>query len=161
MAEPPAGRIWFFAGIDPGKLGGVAVIDQDGQYHFGFHCPDGPGPMAKAFLDIKEKYPILLTGIEAVHAFPKQGVTSSFNFGAASGYWQGILSALNIPYILVTPIRWQRQVLDSSGKDHLTFARRRWPNAPLDRKKDEAIGAALCLAEYARLTHHAERFATK
>ena len=46
--------------------------------------------------------------IEAVHSFPGQGVASTFKFGNNYGQWQGILSALNIPYIQVSPQKWMK-----------------------------------------------------
>ena len=137
----------FFLGIDPGQSGGWAVIDEKGsllicglftenQFHeSGYH-------------DI-----IALACLEKVHSMPGQGVVSMFKFGTNFGWWQGVMDALAIPYELITPQRWMKAVLDSgdrSPEHRMAFARRRWPTAPLTRKKDSGVADALCLAEYAR-----------
>ena len=46
--------------------------------------------------------------IEKVHSMPKQGVVSTFKFGNNFGQWQGILSAMGIPYEEVTPQKWMK-----------------------------------------------------
>ena len=51
----------------------------------------------------------LFAVVEAVHSMPKQGVTSSFNFGHSFGVVEGVLGALSIPYGLVTPQRWKKE----------------------------------------------------
>tara|TARA_R100001463_G_scaffold6332_1_gene20838 strand:+ start:3373 stop:3711 length:339 start_codon:yes stop_codon:yes gene_type:complete len=62
--------------------------------------------MASLISDISTKNTIAI--IEAVHSFPGQGVASTFKFGNNYGQWQGILSALKIPYILVSPQKWMK-----------------------------------------------------
>lgn len=140
-----------FAGIDPGKTGAVAVIDNDANlwsiYDAGntsfWHSDDTPA----------------LVALEKVHSMPKQGVASSFKFGEQFGWWRGWLEANGISYILVTPRRWQKAVLDGipakgKAKDAVwEFARRRWPDAELIGPRGRRLygrSDALCLAEYAR-----------
>lgn len=49
---------------------------------------------------------------------PRQGITSTFTFGTGYGMILGILAALQIPYTLVTPQRWQKNLFkDLPGKD--------------------------------------------
>jgi crossover junction endodeoxyribonuclease RuvC len=100
-----------------------------------------------------------LTALEHVHAMPKQGVSSTFKFGESFGWWRGWLEAQNLPYILVTPRRWQKAVLDGipakgESKDHAwEFVRRRWPDADITGPKGRRLygrSDAICLAEYAR-----------
>ena len=96
---------------------------------------------------------IALACLEKVHSMPGQGVVSMFKFGTNFGWGQGVMDALSIPYELITPQRWMKAVLDSgdrSPEHRMAFARRRWPDAPLSRKKDSGVADALCLAEYAR-----------
>lgn len=47
--------------------------------------------------------------IEKVGAMPGQGVTSMFTFGHAAGVVEGVVSALDIPYTLVTPQEWKKR----------------------------------------------------
>jgi crossover junction endodeoxyribonuclease RuvC len=46
--------------------------------------------------------------IERVGAMPKQGVASTFRFGAAFGGILGVLAALEIPVRLITPSEWKK-----------------------------------------------------
>lgn len=48
--------------------------------------------------------------VERVTAMPGQGVSGMFSFGAGYGMLQGILAALEVPYALVTPQTWRKQV---------------------------------------------------
>lgn len=145
-----------YLGIDPGKTGAWALLDERGYYKYSGLCPDNVVAMAQVLkgydLDQQMEGPIHLVGLEAVHAMPGQGVTSMFTFGTNFGQWQGILAALGLPFELITPQRWQKAVLDSS-RDAMAYARRRWPEAPLARKKDDGVADALCLAEYVRCKH--------
>ena len=140
-------------GIDPGRSGAWALISISGEYMASGLCPDSPQGMVMDLLPYSKT--IQMCSLELVHAFPGQGVTSMFSFGTNFGMWQGILASFGIPYHFVTPQKWMAEVLDSHKKGekvHLQFARRRWVDAPWHRKKDEGVAAALCIAEYARLT---------
>ena len=46
--------------------------------------------------------------VEAVHAMPKQGVSSSFNFGHSLGVIHGVIGALALPQCNVTPQEWKK-----------------------------------------------------
>ena len=60
--------------------------------------------MADLIFEITSRDTIAI--IEAVHSFPGQGVASTFKFGNNFGQWQGILSAMAVPYIQVSPQKW-------------------------------------------------------
>ncbi len=145
-------------GIDPGKSGAWAAVNEDGTYYASGLCPDSVQGMATELMVQVIGQGFCTATLELVHAHPKQGVTSMFTFGTNFGMWQGILAANGLSYDLVTPNKWMKEVLDSPKKGNdkkalaLSFGRRRWPDAPLARKKDEAIAAALCIAEYGRMT---------
>jgi len=67
--------------------------------------------------------------IEDVNAMPKQGVTSSFNFGMSKGVILGVVQALSVPYELVKPVVWKRkQGFTGHDKDYVrTAAIQKWP----------------------------------
>ena len=44
--------------------------------------------------------------IEFVHSFPGQGVVSTFTFGQNYGQWQGIVAALGVESVSVSPQAW-------------------------------------------------------
>ena len=93
-------------GIDPGKGGGVCALDGDKAE--AWNCPDTYYEMARLVERIKRKNKTTVACIEKVHAMPRDGVASSFKFGANYGAWVGILSALNIGFTEVTPHKWQK-----------------------------------------------------
>ncbi len=54
--------------------------------------------------------------IELAHAMPQQGGVSMFSFGEGYGLWKGLLSGLSIPYDVVSPAKWKRDMLEGRGK---------------------------------------------
>lgn len=54
--------------------------------------------------------------VEQVHALPKQGVASTFNFGLGYGLVRGILVTLQIPTTFLTPPTWRR-IAQVQGSD--------------------------------------------
>jgi crossover junction endodeoxyribonuclease RuvC len=78
-----------------------------------------------------------------------------FTFGRSFGEWLGILAALGIPHVLVTPRQWQRGLVrPSDGPDpkcrSLAVARRLFPDIDLHRKKDHHCADALLIAYWAK-----------
>ena len=96
-----------FVGIDPGKSGAIAVVS--GDVVLVYPTPDFAA-VAHAFEEIwgyeEEVYPVV--AIEKVHAFPGQGVSSSFTFGKT--YGSVCQAAVDSGYDIldVTPRVWQR-----------------------------------------------------
>lgn len=144
-------RAWI--GIDPGKSGAIALIHRDGQI-----VEDWPGDAAGAvelLLTWRVEFNIELAALESVHAMPGQGVKSTFSFGQNLGQWQGILAALSIPHVMPRPQEWQKGLVSpTDGADakarSMAVARRLFPDAELDRKKDHGRADSLLLAWWAR-----------
>lgn len=89
--------------------------------------------------------------IEAVHAMPKQGVSSSFNFGRSYGEVRGVVSACEIPMHFVTPQKWKRHFSLSADKDESRVrAIRMFPNTAdsFKLKKHDGRAEAALLALY-------------
>ncbi len=165
----------IFIGIDPGLGGAVARIGhlrhdtisrvrtwdaptaKDGK-----HTVLLPVEMKKilvqASFQLDEQCMVF---IEKVHAMPKQGVSSSFNFGTGFGLWIGICAGLGLRYELVTPQRWQKEMLAGmqGGKDASCIrAQELFPEADLKRgprskKLHDGRSDALLIAEYGRRTY--------
>ncbi len=140
-------------GVDPGLSGAVA-----------FYFPGAPGhvsaedsPIVGGDLDvatiagqIKQMKPDVAI-IERVGAMPKQGVASTFKFGASYGALIGVVAALGVPYQLVTPTKWKRHFSLCADKEAArALALRTWPaRAELFyRKKDHGRAEAALLARY-------------
>ena len=116
-------------GIDPGLDGAIALLDEHGFPTDIWDMPTADvkvGGRKKRELDITQLTWILreiASGgnrsaiIEHVHAMPKQGVVSSFNFGKTYGATLGILAALGIQVTHVAPPKWKKAMNVRGGKD--------------------------------------------
>lgn len=141
----------IYIGIDPGKNGGIAVIK----------------PNKTRVHVYSEEYLLLVLGyyqdykecvcyLEHVHAMPKQGVSSTFNFGMNFGFIQGVLKAYGIPYELVTPQKWKKEFSCTSDKNtSIEVCKRLFPNVNLKatdrcKKYHDGMAEALLIAEYGR-----------
>lgn len=148
----PAGTM----GIDPGQNGGLAVVGLDGKALVAMRYPGDTGLAASTVRAWNGCYVIRLCVLEKVASMPRQGVASTFKFGWNAGAWEGILAALQIPYVLVTPQKWMNAVFDSRGKGvdkkarSLELARRLHPDVDLRHKADDGKAEALLMARYAR-----------
>lgn len=142
-------------GIDPGKTGAIAVMDDDGilcleQFNVDKYVDVlsyvGQSTSAK---DIK-------VCLEKVGAMPGQGVVSMFNFGHNLGVIEGILSALKIPYQLVPPQTWKKEFsLTGDKAKSIEVCKKLFPWVDLraterSRKPSDGLAEALLMAEYAR-----------
>ena len=87
---------------------------------------------------------------------PKQGVTSTFNFGENFGWIQGVLDSFGVSYELVRPQKWKREFSVTADKNSsIAVCKRLFPNVSLKRterctKDDDGLAEALLMAEYAR-----------
>ena len=149
-------------GIDPGKQGALAAMREDGTLTF------IPMPVAGKDIDAghvaawiislwtdKECKPLSVC-IEKVHAMPGNGATSMFTFGYNVGLMHGVVAALNIPLLLVSPQAWKKEVLVDTLKDKnaaIDFVRRYYPKAditltPRSKKAHSGIADAICIARF-------------
>lgn len=165
----------YYVGIDPGKTGAWAVLDEklgikdlamnDDLYYF-----------AEVLQELSSSGATVFACVEKAHAMPQQGSVSTFSFGEQFGLVQGILIASNISYELVSSNRWQKTVLDflpakgakadnegvkdavkrraanrKSLKDAtVAYCIRRWSETieVFKKKKNQGASDALCLALY-------------
>jgi len=97
-------------GIDPGLRGAVAILEADGSpwriedmslRSLGKTRQEVDGAALARFL--VEAGEIRLAVVEAVHAMPGQGVSSCFSFGRNVGVVVGVLEALGVPLLEVSP----------------------------------------------------------
>lgn len=146
-------------GIDPGLSGAIAILDWHGHV---LACEDLPvvrdkslawidgGLMLSTIMNYREGNDTVAM-IERVSAMPKQGVSSSFQFGVGFGSILGVLQALAIPIEFVTPRTWKKSYgLDSDKKAALHKARLLYPDVDLHLAKHDGRAEALLIARYAR-----------
>lgn len=88
----------YFLGIDPGKSGGSVLLNNEAVLILAHH---NPIPTVENNLKI-------ISFLEKVHAFPGQGLSSTFTFGVEFGRVQGWLAGQGLEFELVTPQTWQK-----------------------------------------------------
>jgi crossover junction endodeoxyribonuclease RuvC len=167
-----------FIGIDPGKKGGIAIVDE-----YGDRLLSRPLPVTKdGEIDTVVLYDVLkfatdaavygVVILEKAQAMPKQGVTSVFTYGVGYGKILAVLELLKLPFEEVRPAVWKKSfgltqkktILEKTGKvDSGKYKRAKLssvalaaelfssfaPETSRGRKKDEEA-EALLLAEYGR-----------
>lgn len=152
-----------FIGIDPGLTGAMGVLDESGAFVGVYDMPieargngrvkhqvSGRG-LADIVQALRARGEGLRALVEQVSAMPGQGVASVFSLGHSLGVICGVLEAQLVPYELVTPASWKKQMAVTANKDlALATARRLWPAAPLNLKKHDGRAEALLMAEFAR-----------
>ena len=139
----------IYIGIDPGKEGGLAILN---------------GEEVQTFWYDRDTYRCVLSDLrgekavcclEQVGAMPGQGVTSMFHFGEGFGWLQGTLEAYGIPYELVRPQKWKKEFSVTSDKNTaIQVCKRLFPSVNLIpsgcRKEHDGMAEALLMAEFAR-----------
>lgn len=116
----------FIIGIDPGKSGGIAMLDQDGKVVSVEKMPETPQDLLSRLLKLTESGFDMINGkradfvvyIEKVGGIPGQGASSAFSFGKGCGHLEMALLALKLPTNDVTPQKWQK--LYSVGHSSIT-----------------------------------------
>ncbi len=142
----------YFLGIDPGKSGAFAVLDET-KLLFVLKF-DKEAFLSTADMLRHTQYNSKCC-IEKVHAMPKQGTVSMFTFGENFGWLKGVLDANEISYQEIPPQTWKKEFNFHSDKTNsIEVARQLFPKAKLipegARKPDNNLAEALLMAEYAR-----------
>ena len=144
----------IYIGIDPGKNGGIAVIN-DSDNSVDTYTFSEERIVAELLIRyiLKQDCKCVL---EKVNAMPGQGVVSMFNFGQNYGFIQGVLKAYNIPFELVPPQKWKKEFSVTSDKNtSIEVCKRLFPHVNLKatercKKDHDGMAEALLIAEYAR-----------
>lgn len=158
----------MYCAIDPGLQGAVVCIDENNEIRTKIKIPVIKNSGGKTEINIKELVRILeaigkidVLVLEKVHSMPGQGISSSFSFGKGCGIIEGILTTLKIPYLLITPQAWQKEIFEGinrggeSKQASILVAERLFPTADFkatERSKivDSNITDATCMAVYAK-----------
>ena len=96
-----------YVGIDPGKSGGISIIDEHPNNLFAYKMPDTEQDIASIFKDISYEGESFAY-IEKVSSMPGQGVRSMFSFGQNYGFLRACLHSYQIPFDEVLPAKWQK-----------------------------------------------------
>jgi hypothetical protein len=154
-----------FIGIDPGRGGGIACLDKNGNVEA------IAMPLAGKRIDIallsdwiydRAKKGDAIVCLEKVSAMrkpgnPAQGAVSMFSFGFSTGSLYGMLVAMRIPVYEPAPQTWKKLILADTPKDKqaaMDYCARVYPNTSLlatarSKKSHSGIADAICIARYA------------
>ena len=156
----------FIMGIDGGNKGGIVLMGSDEAIIKKWIMPIIKGD--KNTYDIKEIVNIfeiiqhmsnndVKCILEKAHARFVSGKTQCFTTGYCYGVMQGILTALNIPYEIVDPKVWQKEILKNTGGDtkqaSILFITKKYPNenwkeSDRCKKYHDGLTDAACIALY-------------
>ena len=165
----------IYVGIDPGKTGAVAQIDELGRgtvvdiptitFATGGKTKSGnpkkktdyDGPaVAEVFRPYAEMRKAgtheIVVALEWTMARAKDTGITGFAMGHGRGIIEGVLWALGLPYVLVTPTEWRPKMVGRGADKEKArwLAQQLFPDAELRRKKDHNRAEALLIAEYYR-----------
>ena len=154
-----------YIGIDPGQKGFITWYDGEGYEFFALKDMNG-AQIADTLKIIKESSGKVVCAMESVHSIFGSSAKSTFSFGEIFGFLKGVLNTLRIPYHLVTPKVWQKEiwihddiVYDgkkvNTKKTSFNAATRLFPGIDLRRTSrcsslDDNKCDSLLIAEYAR-----------
>ena len=105
-----------YIGIDPGSKGFITIRYEDGTFKFipiegcNFHMLALELMMVK---ETKDTFAIM----EEVHAIFGSSAKATFAFGEINGMLKGLLIATGIPYQLIQPKQWQKEIWSVSAID--------------------------------------------
>ena len=146
-------------GLDPGMSGGISIIEtKKDKLPQIIYCLKMPvvNMFGKKIVDIKLLYESIsafkidISIIEKVHAMPRQGVTSSFQFGRSFGSLETLAYLLSQRVDYVAPAVWKKYLgVGSSKKDSLDMARLKFgKNEVWEKKTNDGIAEASLLVLY-------------
>lgn len=154
----------IFVGVDLGKRG--AIVGLDGQQNV---VLKRPMPLIKNSYDYKSISDIFreiisqeaFVCIEKPHIMPKSGRISIASSHQCSGFIQGLLFGLGIPYEEIRAVDWQKKVLHGMNyKDtkeaSILWCQKKFPSIDLahsqrSTKPSDGIADALCIAYFSFL----------
>ena len=142
-----------YYGIDPGKTGAIARIDNNHIFFFDAENIN----VIKDFSEEFSSFIEVFCAIEKAQVMPKQrsqGAVGMFRYGVSYGKYLGMLQVLRIPYAEIHPMTWKKEfsLIHQPKEKSIAVAIQLFPQAAdhLKRKKDHGRAEALLLAEYAR-----------
>lgn len=102
-----------YLGIDPGNRG-FLVAQCNGEFSFYSIEDNDLYQLSEIMANLRNTYSNLTCVIEDVHSVYGSSAKSTFNFGFNKGYLIGLLAANKIPYVLVQPKEWQKEIWTNS-----------------------------------------------
>ena len=101
----------YIIGIDPGKAGGISMLDEGGSIVSCVRMPETPLDLFNHLSSLVEHASpsaMVYVYIEKVGGIPGQGASSAFSFGLGCGHLEMALLALKLKTNYGTPQKWQK-----------------------------------------------------
>lgn len=98
-----------YVGIDPGNRGFISV-QCNGEFSFYSIEDNDLYQLSEIMANIRSSNTNLVCVIEDVHSIYGSAAKATFNFGFNKGYLIGLLAANKIPYVLIQPKEWQKEI---------------------------------------------------
>ncbi len=159
----------LIVGIDPGKTGALAVINDEGELvsRQPFPLVEGtlePGPVFQMFQEVADCWQFqnsIYAFIEKATAMKGQGVSSTFKFGMNYGFVRMAVAAMGWKHELVHSSRWTKVMhtgvdskLESKKKSGIAIQRlfpgESFLTTERSKKPHEGVVDAVLIAEYGR-----------
>lgn len=162
----------LYMGIDPGKDGGFGILDERGEVIDAFRMPDTSRDIWTAVVEAKSlgvefAYLEKLAPVPTIGGKKKKkkksakkpgisrGSQASFKIGKSAGMLEAFLVAADIPYELVSPVKWKRVMGVTAPKGATDTQKKNIDKAKAQQlfptvKMTHAKADALLITEYGR-----------
>lgn len=141
-------------GVDPGSVSGAYALLTPTEIIVDDLPVVDKNVSAAEFARIVKALKPAVCVLERVNSFPGQGVSSVWAFARSYGTIMGVIGALEIPLVLVSPVKWKgRWNLGRDKEKSRELAMRLFPSTTGDlaRKKDAGRAEAALIALYHKL----------
>lgn len=98
-----------YIAIDPGNKGYI-VTQKNGEFNFYSIADNDLYQLSEIIENIRSSNTNLVCVMEMVHAIFGSRAKATFSFGEIYGKLQGLLIANKIPYVLIPPKAWQKEM---------------------------------------------------
>lgn len=99
-----------YIGIDPGSIGFITALFPNGEREFYSIDENDDLDLGRILKSIKDRSWEVSACMEQIHAIYGSSANSTFSFGEIFGLLKGLLIANEIPYVLVPPKDWQKEI---------------------------------------------------
>jgi crossover junction endodeoxyribonuclease RuvC len=143
------------AGIDVGFSGAIAVMNDKGKIIDVFDMPVVGTEKKELFeweiVDALRDWSVGHVFIEKAQSMPGQGIASTGRYMCGYGILRGICAGLQIPYTLVRPATWKKEMMQDMGKEKeqsIVRCNQLFPYVKLPRKKDHGKADAILIVAW-------------
>ena len=144
-----------YIGIDPGKGGGIAVVDEKGEM-MAYKCPGSSEEMALLFQILMGNTPAseIRLLMERVWARPTNAVRAAFSYGVNYGQWLGIAASHEVQMNTAIPVDWIKWV--GCPKALKKDVRKRWLKEKARELYPDVNKLTLATSDAILITHYAK-----